>query len=59
MSEQIKGNINILMISETEVNDSLPIENFLIDGFSSPYHSDFKSKGGGIILLLENIINPI
>lgn len=45
LSEQVKGNINVLMISETKVNDSFPIGNF---GISIPYHSDRDSKGGGI-----------
>ena len=35
--EQVKGNIDILMISETKIEDSFPIGQFIIDGYSSPY----------------------
>ena len=38
MSEQVKINIDILMISEIKVDDSFPTGNFLIDGFSNPCH---------------------
>ena len=31
---QVKGTVNVLMISETKIDDSFPIVNFLIDGFS-------------------------
>ena len=30
---QLKGTVNVLMISETKVHDGFPIANFLIDGF--------------------------
>ena len=54
LSEQVKENIDILMSSETKVDDSFPIENFLIDGFSTPYCSDCDSNGGGIMLFLKD-----
>ena len=60
LSEKVKGNIDVLMISETKVNHSFPIENFLIDGFSIPYHSDHDSKGGGIMLFMrEDILSNL
>ena len=36
LSEQIKGTIGVLMISETKTDDSLPIGQFLIEGFCTP-----------------------
>ena len=33
---QFKGTVDILMISETKIDDSFPIANFLIDYFSQP-----------------------
>ena len=54
--EQIKGKIDILMISETKIDESFPQGNFLIDGFSSPYRLDRDSKGGGIILYVREDI---
>ena len=44
------------MISETKINDSFPIANFLIDGFSQPYRIDRNSSGGGIMLYVREDI---
>ena len=41
------------MISETKVDDSFPIGNFLIDGFSTLHRSDRDCKGGGIMLFVR------
>ena len=49
LSEQVKGNLDIFMISETKVDDSFPIGNFIIDSFSTPHSSDRYSNGGGIV----------
>ena len=40
LSDQIKGNIDVLLVSETKIDDSFPNGNILIDGFSSPYRLD-------------------
>ena len=37
LSDQIKGNIDVLLVSETKIGDSFPNGNFLIDGFSTPF----------------------
>ena len=49
LSDQIKGNIDILLVSETKIDDSFPNGNFLIDGFSTPYRLDRNSNGGGLM----------
>ena len=33
LSNQIKTNIEVLLISETKIDDTFPNGNFLIDGF--------------------------
>ena len=38
--EELKGTVDVLMISETKIDDSFPIANFLIDSFSQPYRID-------------------
>ena len=53
LNEQLKGNIDVLMISKPKVEDSFPIRNFLIDGFSTSYRSDRDSKEGGIMLFVK------
>ena len=53
---QVKGTADVLMISETKIDDSFPIANFLIDGFNQPYRIDRNSSGGGIMLYLREDI---
>ena len=50
LSDQIKGNIEVLLVSETKTDDSFPIGNFLIDEFSTPYRLDRNSNGGGLVI---------
>ena len=56
LSDQIKGNIDVLLVSETKIDDSFPNGNFLIDGFSTPYRLDQNSNGGGLMLLVREDI---
>ena len=53
---QVKGNIGILMITETKTDDSFPLGNFLIGCFSKPYGLDRGSFGGGILLYVREDI---
>ena len=41
-------------VSETKIDDSFPIGNFLIDKFSTPYRLDRNSNGGGLMLLVKS-----
>ena len=45
----IGNNIDILLISETKLDDSFPSAQFSSEGFSAPYRFDRNSKGGGLI----------
>ena len=38
------------MVSETKIDHSFSVGNFLIDGFSPPYWLDCESNGGDIML---------
>ena len=51
--DQVKGNIDVLMISETKMNDSFPLGNFVIGGFSKLYRLDRGSLGGSIFLYIR------
>ena len=44
--EQITRNIDILMISETKLDSSFPIGEFLINGYSVPFRIGRNSQGG-------------
>ena len=52
----INNNLDILMISETKIDDTFPDSQFLIDGFSVPYRLDRTAKGGEILLCIREDI---
>ena len=56
LSDQIKGNIDVLLVSETKTDDSFLIGNFLIDEFSTPHRLDRNSNGGGLMLFVREDI---
>ena len=56
LSEQVKGSIDILMVSGTELDDSFPESQFLIEGFHSPFRFDRNRNGGGIMLYVREDI---
>ena len=53
---QVKGYIDILMTSETKLDESFPIGQFLIDGYSVPFRLDRNENGGGILLYVRDDI---
>ena len=62
-SDQVKGNIDVLLVSKTKIDDNFPIGIFLIDGFSTPYRLDRNSNGGGLMLFVRkdicsNLVEP-
>ena len=46
----IDTNIDILLISETKLNDTFPESKFVINGYHPPYRNDRTDKGGGLLL---------
>ena len=42
-------NVDILMVSETKIDDTFPESQFLIEGFSKLFRLDRTAKGGGIL----------
>ena len=51
--------LDILMISETKLDDSFPEAQFYIEGFRAPLRLDRNKHGGGILLYVRNNINAI
>ena len=49
LTQLIIGKIDILLISETKIDDSFPSKQFLLPGFSPPYRRDRNIHGGGIM----------
>ena len=50
LKEHIQDNIDILMISETKIDSSFPIGQFLLNGYSTPFRLDRNAHGRGILL---------
>ena len=50
LTHQIKDNIDILMISETKLDESFRTSQFFMNGFRSPHRLDRNCNGGGILL---------
>ena len=48
--------MDILLISETKLDDSFPATQFLLDGFSKPYRLGRCSNGGGSLLHIRDDI---
>ena len=57
LSTRVKGNIDVLMVSKTKIDNSFPVGNFVIDGFSTPYRLDRDSNGGGTMLYVREAIH--
>ena len=58
--EQLKflvtNNIDVLILTETKIDNSFPERQFIIDGYSKPYRLDRNSHGGGIIIYVREDI---
>ena len=49
----IDGNMDIILLSETKLNDTFPVSQFLIYGLRAPYRSDITANGGGLLLFVR------
>ena len=56
LCEQVKGNIDILLVSETKIDGSFSIGQFVIGGFSPPYRLDCNCHGGDLMLFVRKDI---
>ena len=45
--------LDILIITETKLDDTFPVSQFHIDGFSKPYRLDRDRNGGGVIIYVR------
>ena len=56
LSEQIKGNVDIWLVSKTKIDVNFPQGQFVMDGFSVPYRLDRKCLGGCVMLFVREDI---
>ena len=57
LASQVINNVDVLLVSETKLDDSFPTAQFLLDGFSKPYRLDRCSNGGGLLLYIKDDIS--
>ena len=53
LKETITNKVVILLISETKLDSSFPLNRFYIDGFTTPYRLDRNQSGRGIMLYIR------
>ena len=56
LTHQIKNNIDILVISETKLDESFPTNQFFMKGFTSTHRLGQNCNGGGILLHIREDI---
>ena len=54
---QVAGSTNILMVSETKIDESFTKGQVIIEGFGVPYRVDWNGDGGGIMLFVRKDIS--
>ena len=58
--EQLKDivmqHIDILVLTETKLDDTFPTAKFLVNGFPEPYRLDRNRKGGGVMVYIREDI---
>ena len=56
LSNSIKDNLDILMISETKLDSTFPSNQFTVKGYAAPIRFDRNGRGGGISLYIREDI---
>ena len=51
-----KDKLEVLVVTETKVNESYPTGQFRIEGFVSPFRLDHDNHGGGVIIYVNEVI---
>ena len=56
LADMISGKVDIMLISETKLDDTFPKSQFFLQGYSEPSRLDRTANGGGLLLYLRNDI---
>ena len=51
--------LDVLMITDTKLDDSFPEQQFHIEGFNIPFRLDHNRHGGGLLFYVPNNINAV
>ena len=56
LCEAVRGNIDILLVTETKLNSSFPSAQFQMQGYTTPYRLDRNANGGGLLFYVTEDI---
>ena len=56
LASQVEGSADVVMITETKLDDTFPADQFVLEGFSKPFRIDHSKNGGGILLFVRDDI---
>ena len=57
LASKVINNVDVLLVPETKLDDSIPTAQFSLDGFSKPHILDCCSNSGGIICYIKDDIS--
>ena len=46
----VQGKVDVLVIFETKIDESFPVNQFLMEGYTTPLRADRNSQGGGLLI---------
>ena len=52
----VKGNLDIIVVTESKLDESFPRQQFKIEGYNLPFRLDRNSNGGGILVYVREDI---
>ena len=56
LASQVEGNADVVMISETKLDDTFPVDQFVLEVFSKLFRIGHNKNGGGILLFVRDDI---
>ena len=56
LASLVKDKVDIIMIAETKIDDSFPQNQFIMEGYSTPFRLDRNAQGGGIMVFIRDDI---
>ena len=56
VKEVILKNADILLVTETKLDETFPLGQFYVEGFTMPYRLDRNRNGGGVIIYVREDI---
>ena len=54
LKDMIKDNVDILLVSETKIDESYPEGRFFIEGYKEPIRLDRNKNGGGLLFFVHD-----